>query len=355
MSTIKFSGNQSAFYIDLKKRVNQYFEAAKASPHGDSRNVIKSVVLLSLFFATYILITFRLLPDIAILFLCVFLGLVTSTIGFNIMHDGAHGSLSKSKWVNQLAALTLNLFGGSSALWNIKHNVIHHSFTNVDGHDDDILNEPLFRMSQFQRRRKLHRLQFLYWPLAYGLMYMGWILYLDFLKYFRRRIAERDNIRFTLNQHIGFWLTKIFFITFYIIIPLQYYSWPAFLLGFVTFSFTTGLTISTIFQLAHTVEETEFLEAPGVEATLPTDWATHQVRTTANFATRNKIVTWLTGGLNFQVEHHLFPRVSHVHYPALSRIVKATCTEYGLPYYEAPTITQAIASHVRFLYKLGKA
>ncbi|MCC7232525.1 MAG: acyl-CoA desaturase [Bacteroidia bacterium] len=354
MTTIRFSGNQSAFYTELKARVNQYFESRNSTHHGDQRSLLKSSILLGLFFGSYILLTFRHLPDLPAIALCAVLGFITSAIGFNIMHDGAHGSLSRNKWINKLAALTLNMFGGSSALWNIKHNIIHHSFTNVDGHDDDILNEPLFRMTRFQRRRRIHRLQYLYWPLAYGLMYIGWIMFLDFSKYFRGRIAERKNIRFSFSQHLGFWLTKVFYIAFYVLLPLRFYSWEAWLLGFSIFAFSTGLTISIVFQLAHTVEETECVKADEKTDILPTDWATHQVRTTANFATGSRIITWFTGGLNFQVEHHLFPRVSHVHYPAISHIVRETCSKYGLPYYEAPTLSNAIASHVRFLYQLGR-
>lgn len=322
--------------------------------HGGSRSLVKAIVLFSLFISSYVLLAFDIVPGAWPLILCVLLGVVTAAIGFNVMHDGAHGSLSRSPLVNRLAAITLNLLGASSHLWNIKHNVIHHSFTNVDEHDDDILNEPFFRMTERQPKLAAHKYQHLYWPLAYGLMYMAWVFFLDFKKYFQRRIADRSNIQWTLSNHIGFWLTKAIYIFLFVVLPLMYYSFPVYLLGYFIYSFTTGITISVVFQLAHTVEETDFIYPESEVHILKTDWATHQVHTTANFATKNKFVTWFVGGLNFQVEHHLFPKIAHEHYPALSSIVKEVCKKYNLPYHEQPSVRGALISHIRFLKNLGK-
>ncbi|HNP48845.1 MAG TPA: acyl-CoA desaturase [Bacteroidia bacterium] len=355
MSTIKFSGNSSAFYSDLKARVNTYFKEKSISTHGDHRSLIKVIVLMTLFLGCYPLLVFNLLPGAWSILALVVLGLVTAAIGFNIMHDGAHGSLSKSPFVNKLAALSLNMLGASSFLWNIKHNVIHHSFTNVDDHDDDILNEPFFRMTKRQPKLSAHKYQHLYFPIAYGLMYIAWVFFLDFKKYFQRRIADREDIKLTVSQHIGFWLTKITYIFLFVVLPLQFYSLPAYLFGYFIYAFTTGLVTSVVFQLAHTVEETDFIYPESEVHVLNTDWATHQVRTTANFATRNKFVTWAVGGLNFQVEHHLFPKIAHVHYPALSKIVKEVCQKYNLPYHEQATVRGAILSHIRFLRDMGRS
>lgn len=354
MAAIKFSGNHTNFYKDLKTRVHHYFEDKKIDTHGDYRNLVKTIILLSTFLGTYVILAFHLLPGAWALLLCVLLGVTTALIGFNIMHDGAHGSLSKSPVVNRLAALTLNMLGASSFLWNIKHNIIHHTFTNVDHVDDDILNEPFFRMTVSQQRRKIHRFQHIYFPFAYGLMYMFWIFMLDFKKYFSRRIADHGNIKIGFKDHFGFWLTKVLYVFFYFVVPLFFYSVPALLLGYSVFAITTGLITSVVFQLAHTVEDTSFITPPEQAVPIESDWATHQVRTTANFATSSKIVTWLTGGLNHQVEHHLFPKISHVHYPELSLIVRDVCKQYGLPYHEQVTFRKAVASHIRFLYKLGR-
>lgn len=354
MSSLKFTGNNSAFYVDLKQRVQAYFEEKGISVHGGSKLLLKAIILLGTFFTLYVLLAFRQLPLIWALAACIPFGLVTAGIGFNIMHDGAHGSLSANPVVNKLAALTLNMLGASSFMWNIKHNVIHHTFTNVEDHDDDILNQPLFRMSPSQPRKAIHRFQYLYWPFAYGLIYVAWIFFLDVRKYFNKQIAEREDIRIPASAHFGFWLTKLIYILCFIVVPLQFYTVKEFLIGYFAYTFVTGLVISVIFQLAHTVEETTFVQPIEGSNVLENDWASHQVQTTANFATRNPIITWFVGGLNFQVEHHLFPRISHVHYPALSSIVEDTCRVHGLNYLVQPTLFGAISSHVRFLERLGK-
>lgn len=353
MSVLKFPGNQSAFYSDLKARVNAYFEKNQLSKHGNAYLYFKAALFLVTFFGVYaLLVFFTPAPWLSIL-LCMVLGVAAAAIGFNIMHDGGHGSLSSNKKVNRLAALTLNMLGGSAYMWNIKHNQLHHTFTNVEGHDDDIENEPFIRMQSSQKTYWFQRFQHIYWVVIYGLMYLAWVLYLDFVKYFRKRIGGRDNIRMTFSQHLGFWLTKLAYIGVFIVLPLFFIKTGHFIIGFLIFTFTTGLIISVIFQLAHGVEGPEFIN-PEKEGSLQYDWATHQVKTTANFATGHPVITFFTGGLNYQIEHHLFPHISHVHYPKLSEIVRATCRDHGLTYHEWPTMREAVWSHIKFLKKMGR-
>ena len=353
MSTLKFSGNNSAFYIDLKQRVHQYFDEHKLSIHGGNKAVVKVIVLIGSFFALYALLAFHQLPILWSWALCIPFAFVTAGIGFNIMHDGAHGSLSSHHFLNRMAALSLNMLGASSFMWNIKHNVIHHTFTNVEEHDDDLLNQPLFRMSPSQRRYKIHRFQHLYWPIGYGLVYVAWIFLLDIRKYFNRQIASREQIKIPVSTHIGFWATKLIYILCFVVLPLQFYSFSEWLIGYLTYTITTGIIISVVFQLAHTVESTTFIQPESNSGVIADDWASHQVKTTANFATHNPVITWFVGGLNFQVEHHLFPRISHVHYPALSSIVSDTCRKHGLNYLNQSTFRGAVQSHIRFLHRLG--
>src|SRR6185369_6735895 len=189
MNQVKFNGNQSAFYVDLKNRVNAYFSERKIDQHGDIRLHFKAGLLLTAFVATYVILVFFTPPALIGILLCVLLGLVTAGIGFNIMHDGSHGSFSTNKTVNNVAALTLNLLGGSAFFWNIKHVMVHHTFTNIDGQDDDIDNEPFMRMCNSQRKRKMHKYQHIYWFLVYGFMYISWVFLLDFQKYFSRKIG----------------------------------------------------------------------------------------------------------------------------------------------------------------------
>jgi linoleoyl-CoA desaturase len=354
LSSIKFNGNQSAFYLDLKSRVNSYFEERKSKPHGDMRLFIKAALFMTVFAATYVVLVFFTPATLIAALLCIVLGIVTAAIGFNIMHDGGHGSFSGNKTVNRMAALTLNMLGCSAFMWNIKHNMLHHTYTNIEGHDDDIENEPFIRMGESQRLRKMHRFQHIYWIFIYGFMYLGWIFFLDFQKYFSRKIGAKHNISMSIPQHIGFWLTKVIYIGLFIVLPLILLEAIPFIIGYFVFAFTTGIIISVVFQLAHGVEGPAFIQPKEGNQVLENDWAVHQVITTANFATRSKVIAFFTGGLNHQIEHHLFPKISHVYYPQLSEIVKDTCREHGIRYVEQRTVLSAVMSHIRFLRKMGR-
>ncbi|RDC62958.1 Acyl-CoA 6-desaturase [Adhaeribacter pallidiroseus] len=129
-------------------------------------------------------------------------------------------------------------------------------------------------------------------------------------------------------------------------------TWWQFVMGFIGMHLAEGLTMGLVFQLAHVVEGTDF-PLPNDQGNIEEAWADHQMRTTANFATNSKLAGFLLGGLNRQIEHHLFPKVCHIHYPIISKIVKQTALEFDLPYIESPTFVAALKSHYRMLKKFG--
>jgi linoleoyl-CoA desaturase len=271
------------------------------------------------------------------------------------MHDGAHGSFSKHKIVNNIAAFTLNILGGNSFMWDMKHNVIHHAYTNIDGVDDDIDIQPWMRMSSTQPKYAMHKYQHIYFWFLYSMLYVLWIFLLDYQKYFKKRIGVMPIKKMSAKDHLVFWSFKIVNLALFVGLPIYTIGFTGWLVGFLTFTIVAGLTISIVFQLAHTVEHTHF-PVPNTQTNkLEDEWAIHQLKTTANFAPRSKVISWLVGGLNFQVEHHLFPKISHIHYPEISKIVKQACKEFNIPYIEYPKMYQAIASHVHFLKQMGRA
>jgi len=285
---------------------------------------------------------------------CVLLGFVTASIGFNIMHDGGHGSFSKKPWVNNVAAFSLNILGGSHFMWNMKHNVIHHAYTNIDGVDDDINIQPWMRMSSTQPKYALHRYQHLYFWFLYSLLYILWVFVLDYTKYFRRKIGNMSIKKMSLADHLVFWGFKALYVFLFVVLPIYTVGLVEWLVGFLVFSVVTGFVISIIFQLAHTVEHTHFPMPNATTGKLEDEWAVHQLKTTANFAPQNKLISWFVGGLNYQIEHHLFPKISHIHYPEIRRIIKQTCQEYDVPYIEYKKMRSAVASHVLFLKQMGR-
>ncbi|MBN8702036.1 MAG: acyl-CoA desaturase [Bacteroidetes bacterium] len=354
MSTVKFSTQNMVFFSELRKRVDSYFKQNNIKSTGNFKLYAKTVILLAAFFASYIILVFF-TPSILIsIAICSFLGLCMALIGFNIMHDGAHGSYSKYKWLNETMAYSLNMMGGATYLWKLKHNVNHHTFTNVEGLDDDIDIRPFMRIHLEQKKYWFHRFQHIYGLLLYGVTYLFWIFYQDFKKYFSSKIAIDTKLqKMSLKEHVIFWVTKLFYIAAFLVLPIYFVGFVQTLVGYGIAVFVTGLTIAVVFQLAHVIEDVSFVKSG--ERVVDTEWAIHQINTTANFATKSKIVTWMLGGLNFQVEHHLFPKISHVHYPKINQILKDTCKEFNVAYKEFPTVVSAVKSHLLYLKRVGVA
>jgi linoleoyl-CoA desaturase len=355
MVTPKFSNPPQSFHAELKKRINQYFKENNISITGNSKLFTKAAILLVSFISIYThLVFFTPAPFWAVLE-CVLFGIAGAALSFNLMHDGAHGSFSKSKFINGAVSRCWDVMGGSTFVWKMKHNIIHHSYTNVDGLDDDISVKPWLRMGESQKRYGFHRFQHLYFWFLYPLTYLFMTLLQDFLKYFKKKIGDIPMKKMTTVDHLEFWGFKIVYLALFFALPIYMVGLKAFIIGFLIFSLVNGFILSIVFQLAHTVEHTTFPTVDEKTNRLENEWAVHQVLTTANFATHNKVICWFVGGLNFQIEHHLFPKISHIHYPQISKIIKQACADYNLPYVEYPKMRKAVASHVAFLKHMGKA
>lgn len=348
-------GGRTSFQAELKKRVDAYFSEHKITPTGNWKLYLKTAIISLTFVAIYAGLVFFNLGVFPSIILAMLLGVNVAAIGFNIMHDGAHGSFSNNGIINQMAASSLDFLGGSSFMWKVKHNIIHHTYTNIEGVDDDIDIKPWMRMTITQQKYFFHRFQHIYFIMLYALLYLFWVTIMDFKKYFTGKVGEMPIKDMGWKDQVTFWGSKVSFAFVFVFLPIYMKGILPYLLGFMFFSFTTGIVISMVFQLAHTVDELEFPEANTETNKMEDEWAVHQIKTTANFATKNKIITWFAGGLNYQIEHHLFPRVSHVHYPAISKIVKKTSEEFGLKYNEFPRMYQAVWAHIMLLKRVGAA
>lgn len=355
MKAAKFQMPTTPFFSELRKRINAHFKEIDIKPTGGLQLYIKAAIITVAFVATYLHVIFFTSPYLIVNLLeCILLGLATAAIGFNIMHDGAHGSFSKSKWVNDLAGMSINMLGANVYLWKSKHNVIHHTFTNIEGLDDDIDAKPFLRLCDNQKKYQIHRFQHLYFWAVYALLYIYWIFYTDYKKYFTGKVGELPFKKMDLSDHISFWGFKLVHGFFFVALPIYFVGFLPWLIGFLTYTFCTGFVMSIVFQLAHTVEDSHFPMVNLETGMLEDEWALHQLKTTSNFATKNKIVSWLTGGLNFQIEHHLFPHISHIHYPEISKIVKQVCQEYEIKYNEYSKVRLAVHSHIGHLKQMGR-
>lgn len=349
----RFPAVNNSLHADLRRKVNEYFTEKDIKKTGNSSLYVKAFLLTGLFAMAYAsLLIFQPVWYIAIP-ICILLGCLIAAVGFNVMHDGSHGSFSTSKWQNKIAGYSISMLGASHFMWNIKHNMVHHSFTNVDGVDDDIEIGFMMRFAPTQKQYKIHKFQHVYFALLYMHMYVFWIFYSDYAKYFSGKIGSVAIKKMTMKEHVMFWVVKIYHALVFVVLPIYLFGFLPWLVGFLAASFVAGFILSIVFQLAHTVEDTEFPVADIDSNKLPDEFAAHQIKTTANFATGNKTISWLLGGLNFQIEHHLFPQISHVHYPQISKIVKKVCEDYGLNYIEYKTMSRAIKAHIQFLKEMG--
>jgi linoleoyl-CoA desaturase len=354
MQKVSFNNKNSVFFNALKEKVDTYFKSNNIKETGNYKLYIKTILLSLSAISIYTVLVFFTPGILLSLFLCGLLGLNLAAIGFNVMHDGAHGSFSTKSWVNELMGYSLNAMGGSVYLWKYKHNVNHHSFTNIEGMDEDIDIKPWIRVHSDQERHWFHRFQHIYWAALYSLTYLLWIFFQDFKKYFTGKVGTTPFRKMDVKEHIIFWVSKLLYIGAFLVLPVFTVGLLDTIIGYLVIAGICGFIIAVVFQLAHIVEDAEFETPTSANHKVETEWAVHQVQTTANFATKSKVVSWLTGGLNFQVEHHLFPRISHIHYPKISELVRETCEQFNIQYLEFPTVLSAVKSHVLHLKQVGR-
>jgi linoleoyl-CoA desaturase len=351
-TSVKFPRPTSAFSALLKQRVNQYFIDNGLSKTGGKRIGLKASVLFGTLILNYFSLLYFSLPTLVSVALCVVFGVNLALIGFNIMHDAGHGTFSRRPALNSFFGYSLNLLGGNIYFWKLKHNVAHHTYTNVEGEDHDI-EVKFMRFHPDQPLKPYHRFQRFYFIFLYSISYLAWIFYQDFEKYFRRRMSK-DSKAFALpiREKVIFWGSKALNLILLVVLPVVAVGWINALLGLLIAGMACGICLAIVFQLAHVVTSTSFTSS---QETLPSEFMLHQLSTTANFATKSSVLTWLLGGLNFQVEHHLFPKISHIHYPALSKIVKTTCAEFEVAYHEFETFGMALRSHLQCMQAMARA
>jgi len=346
--------------MTVKKRVDDYFRENNISKFGNYKMVLKSIAMFAIYLTPYFLLISNVFTNgYALIGLCILMGVGMSGIGLSIMHDAVHGSYSKNQTVNTIMSFSMAFIGGSALNWQLQHNNLHHTFTNIEGHDEDIAPPGFLRFSPHSPYKSIHKFQFLYAWFFYGLMTLMWAFTKDFVqlaRYDRKGLLKTHNKSYS-TEFVKLIFYKIFYWGFTIAIPLFLVNlvWWKVILGFCIMHFTCGLILALIFQPAHVVEMTEFPLPADANEQMVDDWASHQMKTTANFAPKAMFFSWFVGGLNFQIEHHLFPNICHVHYKKIAPIIRETAKEFNLPYHSKATFLEAIVSHAKVLYKFGQA
>lgn len=359
LKKVRFSSStKDDFYSTVKARVHQYFQETGLSTHANAGMVFKTIFMFSIYFVPYGLMVSGIIQNPVIhILLWIVMGLGMAGIGLSVAHDALHGAYSSNPSVNKLIGKIFLLVGADDNNWKLQHNVLHHTYTNIHDLDEDIQTTPVMRFSPNEPLRPIHKGQYLYAWFFYGLMTLYWSTVKDFAQLFR---YEAKGLNKSLKKpfsrlFVRMVANKILYYTFILVIPMLTFpfAWWQILIGYVLMHFIAGLILACIFQPAHVMPSTTFPNPPE-GSTVENTWATHQLYTTTNFAPQSKFFSWFVGGLNFQIEHHLFPNICHVHYNKLSKIVKETALEFNLPYHSAPTFSNALAEHTRLLYRLGR-
>ncbi|MFC2116842.1 fatty acid desaturase family protein [Bacteroidota bacterium] len=357
--TIEFPAqHMPEFMKELRKEVAGYFEENSISKYGNLNLVFKSIFMLSLYLAPYILMLSGVISTLSGVFICwIIIGIGKAGVGMGIMHDANHRSYSKSQTTNRWLGNTLFLLGGFPANWQYQHNTMHHGYTNIDGYDEDIDPGPILRFSPHQPLLKIHKFQHLYAWFLYGLMTFSWVTTKDFsqLNGYRKSGVPLGSNRSYTQMFVVLIISKIIYYSAFLLIPMLVlpFAWFWIIIFFLTMHFTSGFILTVIFQTAHVVGNSDY-PLPDENGKMANNWAVHQLHTTSDFAHNNKVLSWLIGGLNFQIEHHLFPNISHVHYPKISNLVKKMADKYNLPYHVQRGFIRAVWEHGRMLKKLGR-
>lgn len=351
---LKFTG-KNTFQRELRKRVDAYFKETGRRQRDVWQMYLKTGILLTSFATLYALLIFVAPAWYVAVPLAVMLGLATAAIGMNVQHDGSHHAYSDRPWINRLMAMTLEMIGGSSYLWHYQHGIFHHTYTNITGHDGDVDVGIFGRLTPHQRRLAFHRWQHYYMWLLYGLVAIRWHLWGDIWDIISGKSGEHPIPRPKGWDLVQFIVGKLVFLSIAFAVPMLFHPWWIVLLFYVVVAVVVGIVLTVVFQLAHAVEGAEFTLPDGDSNKIDNAWAIHQAESTVDFARSSRLAAWLLGGLNFQIEHHLFPRICHINYPAMSRIVEQTCHDFGVKYNEHRTFTAGVKSHYRWLRYLGRA
>jgi len=345
------------FNTILRKRVKDYFTENKLSHHADLNMVFKTIFMFLFYLFPYSLMITGLVTNPWLFYLLwIWMGVAMSGIGLAVMHDANHGAYSKNKWVNHFLGVSLNFIGGNATVWKLQHNVLHHTYTNIEGMDEDITTISALRFTPHKKRYPIHRFQHIYAWFFYGIMTLYWISSKEFtqlMRYGKMGLTKRQGNLKKLMVELTLW--KIFYYVYTLILPLILlpFAWWWILIGFLSMHFVCGVILGSVFQSAHVMPDVNFPLADK-EGNMDNHWAVHQLLTTTNFSPTSRVFSWFIGGLNYQIEHHLFPNICHVHYKKLSVIVRKTAEEFGLPYYSKKNFIVAVMNHIQMLRNLGR-
>ena len=342
---------QTSFPRVLRSRLDRFFVDQKISPKADIAMWSKITIGLSVLAGSWTAIyLFRPGPWT---FVALYLsgGLAQTFLMLNIAHDSNHNAISSRAFVNKTLNYVFDLCGVNSYMWRILHHRGHHSCVNLQGEDDALSGRGIFRFTPHQARTPWHRFQHVYALFAYAMFSIDYVFFRDFQCFFFPTHKYLKRARHPWREYALLFGGKAFYLSYMLVLPVLVLGKSPLLVAcaFLLVHLIVGLSVTLVFQTTHTIESTYF---PASRSEFD-NGVYHIFATTADYATENPVVDWLTGGLNHHIVHHLCPHVCHTHYRPLTRIVRETAAEFGVAYRQHPTMTRAIRHHLILLKQLG--
>ena len=345
------SGDSSSFPKILRRRLDSFFSDRNLSPKADRAMWVKIALGLAVLSGSWIAL-YALNPD-SWKFVAIYLlnGLAQTFLLLNIAHDSNHNAISSARSVNKALNYVFDLCGISSYMWRILHHRGHHSCINLHGEDDALTGRRIFRFTPHEPRSRMQRFQHIYALFFYALFSLDYVFVRDFACFFFPGHDYLKRTKHPAREYAILFAGKAIYLAYMIVLPIVLLRKSPLLvaLAFLLTHVIIGLSVSLVFQTTHTVDSTYF---PSSRSEFD-NGVYHIFATTADYATENPLVGWLAGGLNHHIAHHLCPFVCHTHYPSLTRIVKETSREFGIPYRENRSVRQALAAHFSLLKRLG--
>ncbi|ACU63100.1 fatty acid desaturase family protein [Chitinophaga pinensis] len=353
MNKLKFIKDEgSEFYKELNERIEQYFAEQGMHRTGNNKMIFKIILYFSLDLLFYVLMITSTTP-VGFYTFYMLMGLAVLMTAFNVSHDAAHGVAVRSKrWNKLLFSVSFNLQGNNAYVWGKNHNESHHLYTNVEGSDIDVLNNPLFRMTESQELKWYHRYQFIYAPFLYLLYSLNWFFFretLMLLNYSSRTIK----VEIPRNEVVKLIIYKLLYIGYMVVLPavLLPFGLKTVLLAFLLNHFMVSVIFVGVLGVSHL---SDFVSHPVPDRNnkLDMSWPKLQMSTSVDYNANSVFFNWTLGGFNAHALHHLLPNICHVHYLDILPVFRELAEKHGLTYMEMP-YHKALASHFRFLKAMG--
>ncbi|GLR19880.1 fatty acid desaturase family protein [Portibacter lacus] len=350
---IKYQPEKDDFLVVLQGKVENYFKSGQKSKFANASFYGKALFLFTAYVGFYFVFLFH-EPSIYTLCGYILMGPLAIIIGLNVAHDAAHSIISRRKWVNKLFLYTFDFLGASSAIWKKRHVESHHQYANILNEDADLKQTPLVRIFPSDEIRKVNKYQHFYMPFIFLNYTLFWLIFRDFQDLRNKGKGSSIRIIFSKVEVFLILLFKVLYFTYILVIPLIFaeFQWWQVVIAYILMNWMAGITITLALVPAHVASTSEF-PLPDENGVMPHSWSHHQLLTTTDYATNKFIINWLMGGFNHHIAHHLFPRINHVHYKAITTLVKETAEEFGLTYNYEESLYNAYLSHFNLLRNNG--